>query len=185
MFSNPIDAALGAAIAYSIAVAALAIAGVVFTVLAYTLSPTNRYMNVSSVGFTPTGGSNTALTGVTSAAYDEQISTKKEGADFDQFPTVSVCDYRDPTITIETLDAQAGALSSGIVAGVKGALLLTVRDAYNGAAAGGGAKLYTMSNAQLQGRNMNQAYREYGKQTLVFGAISSDGATHPVAVTAV
>lgn len=170
--------------AYQTLLFVLFVIGVVLGAMAFTVSPTNRYMNSSGWGFTPTGGSIQTFTGITSAAYDEQISTKKEGADFDLFPTVSVADFRDPTITLETLDSQVGMVST-LVAGVKGALVGTIRDAYNGVVTGGGAKLYTLSNAQLQGRNMSAPYREYGKQTLVFGAISSDGATHPLAVTAV
>jgi hypothetical protein len=150
--------------------------------IAATLSPTNRYMNSSGWGFTPSGGSLTNITGVTNETYDEQISTKKEGADFDLFPTVAVADYRDPIITLETLDA---FILMGVVAGASGTLVGTVRDAYNGATTGGGAKLITMSNARIQGRNQSQPYREYGKQSLVFGAVSADGATHPVAITAV
>jgi hypothetical protein len=145
------------------------------------LSPTNRYMNTSGWGFTPSGGALLPLTGVTSYAFDEGISTKKESADFDVFPTVSVSDYRDPKITLETLDAFALEV---VIAGAKGALSGIVRDAYNGAAVGGGGKEVAMSNAQIEGRTTNQAHREYGRRQLVFGAVSIDGATHPIATSA-
>lgn len=142
---------------------------------------TNRYMNTSGWGFTPVSGTLTVLTGITSYAFDEGISTKKESADFDLFPTVSVTDHRDPKITLETLDAFA---LETIVAGARGGLTGIVRDAYNGATVGGGGRQVTMSNAQIEGRTTNQAHREYGRRQLVFGAISADGSTHPVATSA-
>lgn len=142
---------------------------------------TNRYMNTSGWGFTPTSGSLVNLTGVTNYSFDEGISTKKESADFDQFPTVSVNDFRDPTITLDTLDAFALETQA---AGVKGTLVGTIRDAYNGATVSGGGRTVTMTNCQLQGRTSTHAHREYGRRQLVFGAISSDGATHPVSTTA-
>lgn len=165
--------------------AAAAVAAVLLVYFVMSLgvvTPTNRYMNTSGWGFTPSGGTLTAISGVVTESYDEQISTKKEGADFDALPTVAVTDYRDPIITLETLDAFA---LYTVLAGTVGTLVGTVRDAMNGATTGGGAKLITMSNARIQGRNQNQAYREFGRQSLVFGAVSSDGATHPVAITAV
>ncbi|MDE2103343.1 MAG: hypothetical protein KGL39_39245 [Patescibacteria group bacterium] len=145
------------------------------------MTATNRYMNTSGWQFTPSGGSAVTLTGITGASYDEGISTKKEGADFDGFPTVSVRDYADPKITLETLDAMA---FYQILAGAKGVLTGNIRDAYNGVTVGGGGKSITMSNCQIEGRNFNAPYRDYARQQLVFGAISSDGQTHPVAIAA-
>jgi hypothetical protein len=142
---------------------------------------TNRYMNTSGWSFTPAGGTLIALTGITSYSFDEGISTKKESADFDAFPTVSVCDFRDPTITLDTLDAFALEVT---VSGVKGALTGTVRDAYNGVTTGGGGRTISMANAQIQGRTSTHAHREFGRRQLVFGAVSVDGATHPVSTTA-
>jgi hypothetical protein len=146
------------------------------------MSATNRYMNTSAWSFTPLpSGSAVNITGVTSYSYDEGISTKKEGADFDGFPTVSVCDYRDPKITLETLDM---FIMTSTLAGQKGTLSGNVRDAYNGATAAGGGRSITLNNAQIEGRTHNAPYREYGRQQLVFGAISSDGSTHPAAIAA-
>ena len=145
------------------------------------MAATNRYMNTSGWSFTPAGGALTALTGITSFGYDEGISTKKESADFDGFPTVAVSDFRDPTITLATLDAFAFI---AILAGAKGSLTGNVRDAYNGVTAAGGGKSVTMSNAAIQARSLTAAHREFASQQLTFGAVSVDGATHPVAVTA-
>lgn len=145
------------------------------------ISPSNRYFNTSAVSFTPSGGSLTAITGVTSIAFDEGISTKKEGADFDAFPTVSVTDYHDPTITIDTIDAFA---LESVLAGQKGSLTYAARDSTNAMAAGGGGRTITMANAQIQGRSNTHPYRDYARRQLVFGAISADGATSPISSVA-
>lgn len=145
------------------------------------MAATNRYMNTSGWSFTPGGGSLTAVTGVTSFGYDEGISTKKESADFDGFPTVAVSDFRDPTITLATLDAFA---LYAVLAGAKGVLTGNVRDAYNGVTAAGGGKSITMTNAAIQARGMTAAHREFASQQLTFGGVSVDGATHPIAIAA-
>ncbi len=144
-------------------------------------TPTNRYFETEGWTFLPNGGTIIALFGITSAAYDEGISTKSEGADFDGFPTVKVCDYREPKITLDTLDAMA---LYATIAGQKGTLAGILRDAYNGVTVGGGGKTITFTNCQIEGRNFTAAFREFAKQQLVFGGISTDGATHPVAITA-
>lgn len=145
-------------------------------------TPTNRYFNTSGWGFTPAGGSSTPIDGVTSADYDEGISVKKEGADFDGFPTLRVRDWAEPMINIETLNA---FVLYATLAGASGTLVGTIRDAYNGAVTGGGAKLITMSQAAVEKRGISAKYREFARQNLSFGGISVDGATHPVAVSAV
>lgn len=159
----------------------VAIVAITATIVLNTLVASNRFMNTSSVGFTPSGGSLTTLDGVQGASYDEGISTKKEGADFDLFPTVAVTDYRDPKITLDSINVFA---LFSVAAGVRGVLTVTVRDAKNGAAVGGGAMIVTMANAGIEGRNFNANYREFGKQQIVFGALSTDGATHPVSIAA-
>lgn len=169
---------------YALAVPFLAIAiALIFGTLPMTgPTPTNRYMNSSGWGFTPTGGTATSLLGITSCSYEEGISIKKASADFDTYPTVAVRDYAEPKINLETLDAQ---VLSSVIGGAFGVLVGTLRDAYNGATTGGGAKLLTFSNAFIESRGWSAPYREFAKQQLSFGAISTDGATSPLAITAV
>jgi hypothetical protein len=143
-------------------------------------TPSGRYMNVSGVGFTPSGGSLTTITGVKSIRFNEGIEVKKEGADYDAFPTVKAADWIQPTFDLETLDA--GVLISQL-AGAVGTFVFLVRDVNNGAVTGGGAKLFTVTNAFVEQRQSQHQHREFSRQTLTFGCISSDGSTHPVAVT--
>lgn len=145
------------------------------------MAATNRYMNFSGTGFTPTSGSLLSFTGVKKIDYDEGISIKKESADFDQFPTVGLCDFKDPSFSFDTIDAFVGF---ALLPGAKGVFTTTIRDAYNGVTASGGGKLYTMSNAQLESRTQGNQYRTFSTQSLKFGSVSGDGVTHPVAVTA-
>lgn len=152
------------------------------------MAATNRYMNVGPVTWTPYTsfppavlGTPVTLTGVKSARYDEGISTKKEGADFDGFPTFSVCDYREPKMTLSTIDAMA---IFATVAGAKGAVSVTYRDLYNQVAVSGGAKQLVLSNSQIEDRNIASEYRAFATQDVAFGAISVDGSTHPAAITA-
>jgi hypothetical protein len=145
------------------------------------MAATNRYMNIVGVGFTPSGGSSTPITGVKSLAFDEGVSVQKESADGDLYPTVSVNDHTDPTITVTTLDA---FVLIAVLAAAKGTLVATIQDAYNKSTASGGGKTYTMSNCQIQSRGAQHAHRQFSNQSLTFGAVSGDGQTHPVAVTA-
>jgi hypothetical protein len=145
-------------------------------------TPTNRYFNVSSCGFTPSGGSLSTISGVKSISFDENPTIETEGGDFDVFDTVMAVAKIEPSFSVETLDAW-GLYS--VLAGSRGALVCTARDAVNGVTTGGGAKLITISNAFINKRGSNQQHRQFGKQTIGFGCISSDGATHPVAVSAV
>lgn len=145
------------------------------------MAATNRYMNHTAT-FTPSGGSLTTIDGIKSVSYDEGISIKKEAGSADSFSTVSVRDHAEPVITIDTINA---FILYATLAGVRGPLAVTARDAYNGATVGEGAKLITMSNAQIEDRKIMGKHREYGTQQLKFGCISSDGSTHPVAITAV
>lgn len=165
----------------SLTLLAIAVVLVCVWPVAATLTATNRYFNSSGWGFTPTGGSLTSILGVQSVSYDEGISIKKESGDFDTYPTVAVRDHSDPKINLETLDAM---VLSAVIGGAFGTLTGVLRDAYNGAAVGGGGKQVTLSNAFVESRGWNAPYREFAKQQLSFGAISIDGATSPLAIAA-
>jgi hypothetical protein len=145
------------------------------------MAATNRYSNFSAVGWTPSGGSLVTLTGIKSISYDEGGEALLESAVFDIFNTTGGVNHLEPKITVETLDAFA---LYATVAGTKGALTFTVRDFTNGATASGGAKVVTVSNAFLVTRPQQNQHRQLSTQTLTFNTTSTDGSTHPVAVTA-
>ena len=143
------------------------------------MAATNRYRNVGPVTWTV--GSPVTLTGIKSANYDEGNTVLKEGADFDMYPTVGGVVFTDPKVSLEAIDAMA---LFGTVAGAKGSLAITARDTNNGATTAGGAKLITMSGAFLSIRTQAYQFNQFGTQSLTFEAISVDGQTHPVAITA-
>lgn len=144
-------------------------------------TPTNRYMNVGPVNWTPSGGTLVTLTGIKSASYDEGAQSLKESADFDIFPTVGGVNYVEPKITLESIDAFA---LYATVAGTFGTLAITFRDFKNAATVGGGAKIVTASNAWLETRPVSAQYRQLATQTQTFQTYSTDGSTHPIAITA-
>ena len=141
----------------------------------------NRYMNVGPVTWTPSGGTLVTLTGIKSASYDEGAQSLKESADFDIFPTTAGINYVEPKLTLESIDAFA---LYATLAGTFGSLAITFRDFKNGATVGGGAKIVTASNAWLETRPLSAQHRQLATQTLTFQTYSTDGSTHPVAVTA-
>ena len=146
------------------------------------MSATNRYINFTSVTFTPTGGSGNNILGVQSISFDENGEIISSGGDatlIDQFKALVRI---DPKVTIETTDQQNGIIA--LAAGQIGQLVFTMNDARNGATSGGGAKIYTVSNAMLEPRKWDGQYRQFGKQTITFQTYSSDGSTNPVSVAA-
>jgi hypothetical protein len=144
------------------------------------MAATNRYRNVT-VAWTPQGGSLVAMTGIKDFDYDEGNSILQEAADFDSFPTVGGVTMAMPKITLSTLDAFALYATLG---GQKGTLAVTVRDHYNGATSAGGGKTLTMSNAFLGERTIKGAFNQLATQSVTFHSTSTDGSTHPVAITA-
>ena len=144
---------------------------------------TNRTINVGPVTWTPagTGAVAVVLTGIKSVSYDEKIEVVKETADAELFNTVAAAVHFEPTMQVETINPYQLMTTVG---GSRGSLVFTIRDAYNGIQAGGGGYTLTMANAFLETRS--QAYKKsaYGTQNLSFGAISSDGVSHPVSVSA-
>jgi len=146
------------------------------------VAATNRYMNVSSCSFTPSGGSLTAIKGVQSVSFDEGGGAVKFAGDTDLFPRVHVVNELEPTVTLEIQDAGFGLIT--ITAGQVGSLTFTINDALNGSTASGGAKIFVLSNAVLLPRKVNQAFRQPGVMSLTFGSYASDGVTNPMAVTA-
>ena len=60
------------------------------------MAATKRQMNVTSCTFTPTSGSSTTYTGVTSVATDHGGSLIKFSGDGDRYPTTTVNDFNDP-----------------------------------------------------------------------------------------
>jgi hypothetical protein len=144
-------------------------------------TPSRKHVNWAPCAFTPTGGSATTYTGVTTAGIDPNGSLLKFDGDGDRYTTTIINDFNDPVITITCTDI--GAMRAWPV-GTVGTLVLTHLDARNVATAGGGALLYTLVNAIVADFPFTGAHRQYATGTITFNTFSSDGITNPLSVTA-
>ena len=145
-------------------------------------TPTGAYVNSSGWSFTPSGGSATALPRCKEWSLPRGISRIREGADFDHFYTLNVCDFEDPTITLTTLDPFALVSISPTQLGT---LTGVVRDANNGATTGGGAKQITLNNCGLSDESGSGSHRQYARGSYSFCGTSADGVTSPLSISAV
>jgi hypothetical protein len=123
----------------------------------------------------------TAITGIKSLSYDEQIGTTEDGGDFDLGMTVSGVTTINPMFRVTT--NKAGMLLS-MLAGTLGILIATMRDFYGGATVGDGAKVFTTNGfSYLAGREITGGHREIANATLMIKTRWADSVTHPVSVT--
>jgi len=146
-----------------------------------TLTPSNHYINTSTVAFTPTGGSLVALTGIKSISMNEGIEVLQEGADADFYPTVGGAIGANPSISLTSNNAFS---IYATIAGAYGVLVYTANDFTNAATTAGGAKITTMSNAFLASRGREHPYHQLATQALMFHSTSTDGSTSPLAIAA-
>ena len=145
------------------------------------MTATNRFINLSSVSFTPSGGSLTNIKGVKSISINPNTSILKESGDADFINTFAGAVSVDWVIDIQFINT--GALSA-IAPGAVGTLAFTVNDARNGATTGGGAMIYTISNAVYDPGAMNHQHRQMSTASLQMHTYSTDGSTSPVSVAA-
>ena len=142
------------------------------------MSATKRYMNWSGVTFTPSNGTGTTITGVTSIAIESGSSIARFAGDGDHFVTTMVNDFNEPSVTVHAADL--GALQANPV-GTVGTFVATHNDARNGASTG--AITYTIANAVVTSLHLRGSHRQFGQGTLLLEAFSSDGVTNPVAIS--
>jgi hypothetical protein len=142
------------------------------------MSATKRFMNWTGVSFTPTGGSSTTITGVTSVAIDSGGSLAKFAGDGDRFVTAMVNDFNDPTVTVHAADLSAIRANP---VGTVGTLTATHNDAKNGV--GTGAVTYTLTNAVVASCQVQGAHRQFGQGSVTFAAFSTDGVTNPLSTS--
>ena len=140
------------------------------------MSASNRYFNFGVCSF-----ASIPILGVTDASYDPGISQKDNAGDADPGPTMRVVDYIDNTFTLTTNDAMALQASLG---GTRGVFVLTLLDALNKAATGGGAKVLTTNALSLLGGTTTAKYRDFATRQLNIWTQWLDPATPPTSVTA-
>jgi hypothetical protein len=138
------------------------------------MAATKRQFNISGVTFTPSGGSATTFTGVTSITTDFGGSLAKFDGDGDRYVTTCINEFNDPSVSINCAD-MAAAMAS--MSGVRGTLAYTYKDAK---VATGGALTFTVTPAIVASVNANQSHRQFGQSTVTFGVESSDGVTSPI-----
>jgi hypothetical protein len=145
------------------------------------MPPTGAYVNSSGWQYTTAGGQVYAIPKVKDWSMPAGISRIRESADYDHYFTLNVCDFEDPTITLDSLDPFA---LQGLSPTVFGTLVGTIRDAYNGASAGGGGKQIQLLNATLMDRSPRGSHRQYARASYAFCGTSADGVTSPLVVSA-
>src|ERR1051326_2537818 len=134
---------------------------------------TKRYMNWTGVSFTPTGGTATSISGVTSVNIDTGGSLMRFSGDGDRYSTTVVNDYNEPVITVHAADLAAVRANP---VGTVGTFTATHNDAKNGT--GSGAITYTLTNAVIASNPVQGTHRQFGQGTLTVTAYSTDGITN-------
>ncbi len=140
------------------------------------MAASGRFMNWSSVTFTPTSGSPVTITEVQNVTIDPRVVLKGASGDGDLAPTAKTLEYIDPHITVETEDIKT---VNALGFGTRGSFEATHNDFYNGS--GSGAMTYTVSNCIVAGGQRSGAHRQTGRATLICETYSSDGTTSPIA----
>ena len=139
------------------------------------MSATKRFMNWTSVTFTPLNGNPTTITGVSSIQIDSGGSLLKFAGDGDRYNTTVVNDFNDPSIVVNSADLAA---VRAFPVGSQGTFTATHNDARNGI--GTGAITYTMTNAVVASNPIQGAHRKFGQGTLTLTSYSVDGVTNPL-----
>lgn len=146
------------------------------------VSATGRYMNWLAPTFTPATGSPIILDGVTNIQVDEGGSVVKFAGDTDRSNSLMVNDFNEPVITITFANAaKALQLRTGTI----GTFTVTQLDAVNGSTPGGGALLYTMTNAIAVKPTATGAYRKIADNSVQLQGYDPAGTANALVVTTV
>lgn len=137
-----------------------------------------RFMNWTGVAFTPSGGTATPITGVTSVSIDTGGNLLKFSGDGDRYNTTVVNDHNEPVVTVHAADLAAVRANPP---GTVGTFTATHNDARNGT--GSGAITYTLANAVVATNPVQGSHRQFGQGTVTIAAFSTDGVTNPLSTT--
>jgi len=144
------------------------------------MAATKRYIN-ATVAFTPSGGSSTPATGLTSYNFPANIELQKFDGDADKFTTTLAQTHADPVLTVTVADIFA---LTSVAYGTRGTVVLTVSDAKNGVTTSGGGRTITGSNVVIGADDPTGSHRQFASNTYSFHGESTDGVTSPWAVAA-
>ena len=145
------------------------------------LTPTNRFMNWT-VTITPPGGSATVIDGVLEVDFPNKGKAIPFYGDLGVFAQAVAIKEKERPCRIKTGNPKAAAALTG---DGPFTIAATLADHRNGVATGGGAQLYTLSNAILVGDPLNGPLNQFASSELSFMAYSTDGVTDPLVITAV
>ena len=136
---------------------------------------TGLFVNTVACGWTPSGGSRTALTKITQSAIDKGASDVSFSGDGDKFPTFRCNVMNDPSVTL-----QGGRVTRymNLISGAFGTLDFTWGDAKNGS--GAGSVLWTLVNAMIGNAGASQPHANFASGSLEIKSYSSDGVTNPL-----
>lgn len=143
-----------------------------------TLVASGRFMNWSSVAFTPDGGVAIPIKEVQDVQIDPRITFRGASGDGDMTPSAKTVEYVDPRITVRTEDLKT---INTIGWGAAGTLTATHNDFMN--KAGTGAMTYTITGCIAAPAARGGAHRQTGTGTIEFETYSSDGVTSPISVS--
>lgn len=136
---------------------------------------TARYINCTSVGFTPTSGSLGSLTGITSVTVSKNATNVAFSGDNDRFSTFRANVMQDPSVSFQGGNVVA---LFALVAGVYGTVVWTICDAKNGT--GSGSATFTLINAMVDDSQFSGQHAQFMGGSLTFQSYSSDGSTNPL-----
>jgi hypothetical protein len=145
------------------------------------MTASNRFVNVTNCAFTPTGGTAIPIKGVKSVTYSQNASDVSEGADADLINTTAGVVQIDPHVALEMINP---ATLNAVAPGTYGVLTWTTNDSRNGNVTGGGALIYTASNAYHMPMAEASQFRQFATSNPTFKTYSADGVTNPIAVAA-
>jgi hypothetical protein len=145
------------------------------------MSATNRYINWSGVGFTPTGGSLTSIASVTSVKPSRTGHPEEFKGDAALFVQAIAVPTQHREVDVETADVKAAA---GLAIGSVGTLVATLGDFLNGTTAAGGGFTLTVTNAVLVDNPFHGDHAKTAMGTLKFKAYAPNGTTDPFTITA-
>lgn len=141
------------------------------------MAANKRKLNVSAVGFTPSGGSLTSISHVQSVEHDDKGQVLGGRGDNYLFPTHKAAIGLDPSFTVNHQDHIAQA---SLAFGTKGAFTYKIMDAGGDSS---GDVVVTVSNAIIANRTKSSAHQQWASLVLMIETYSSDGTTSPVAYT--
>lgn len=144
---------------------------------------TNRYVNVTALTWTPSGGSATTITGTTQLGFDPAGSVIKFSGDGDRLPTTVIGDYNDPKVTLNGADI---IKFLGLANGARGKLEWKIPDAKGGVSAGGGGYQFTSTTtgAVIVNTPVQSQHRQFASGSVEVAFESADGVTMPISFTA-